>query len=60
MNKDLEAIDCSTFYICKNVNEACSLMKNTLEKLFERHAPKIHKNARGKPAPWLNTEVKNL
>eukprot|EP00795_Rhopilema_esculentum_P007243 gene7243-12925_t len=60
MNKDLEAIDWSTFYICRNVNEAWSPMKNTLEKLFERHSPKIHKNVRSKPAPWLNTEVKKL
>ena len=60
MNKDLEAIDWSPFYICQNVNEAWSLMKNVLVKIFEHHAPKICKNVRGKPAPWLNTDVKKL
>ena len=60
MNKDLEAIDWSPFYICQNVNEAWSLMKNVLVKIFEHHAPKICKNVRGRPAPWLNTDVKKL
>ena len=60
MNKDLEAIDWSPFYICRNVNKTWSLMKDVLVEIFERHAPKIYKNFRGKPAPWLNTDVKKL
>ncbi len=35
-------------------------MKNILSDIFGRHAPKISKKVRGKPAPWLNNEVKAL
>ena len=36
------------------------MMKSILGNLFDRHAPKISKKVRGKPAPWLNSEVKRL
>ena len=43
MNKDLEAIDWSPFYICRNVNETWSLMKDVLVEIFECHTPKYAK-----------------
>ena len=35
-------------------------MKNVLVKIFEHHIPKICKNVRGKPSPWLNNDVKKF
>ena len=35
-------------------------MKNVLTHIFERHAPVIVKKVRGKPAPWLSSDVKKL
>ena len=60
MNEELETVDWSAFYISRNVNEAWSQMKNILLTIFEHHAPKICKNVRGKPAPWLSSDVKKL
>ena len=36
------------------------LVKSILSDIFGRHAPKISKSVRGKPAPWLSNEVKVL
>ena len=35
-------------------------MKSTLNGTFDRHTPKICRNIRGKPAPWLNSNAKKL
>ena len=60
MNKDLEAVDWSHFYSCRHVNEAWSIMRGILSNIFDRQAPKICKNIRGQPAPWLNSDIKKL
>ena len=57
MNKDLEAVDWTYFYSCRHVNEACSIMKNIFSSIFDRHAPKLCKNIRGQPSPWLNSDL---
>ena len=35
-------------------------MKSILKDIFEQHVPTIMKKVRGKPAPWLNNDVKSL
>ena len=60
MKSDLKKVDWTPFYSLRNVNEAWAKMKNILSDIFGRHAPKISKKVRGKPAPWLNNEVKAL
>ena len=60
MNEELETVDWSAFYSCRTVNEAWSQMKDILLTIFEHHAPKICKKVRGKPAPWLTSNVKKL
>ena len=60
MNKDLESLDWSPLYKCRNVNEAWAQIKEALTTVFEHHAPKICKHVKGKPAPWLNPAVKKL
>ena len=41
-------------------NKAWAKMKSILSDIFGCHAPKISKKVKGKPAPWLNNEVKLL
>eukprot|EP00795_Rhopilema_esculentum_P010725 gene10725-19504_t len=60
MKCDLKKVDWTPFYSQRNVNDALAKMKNILSDLFGRHAPKISKKVRGKPALWLNNEVKAL
>ena len=60
MNKDLESLDWSPLYKCRNVNEAWAQIKEALTTVFEHHAPKICKHIKGKPVPWLNPAVKKL
>ena len=60
MKSDLKKVDWTPFYSQRNVNEAWTKMKSILSDLFGRHAPKISKKVRGKPAPWLNNEERAL
>ena len=60
MKADLKTVDWSPFYEHTNVNRAWAFMKNVLTHIFQRHAPVIVRKVRGKPAPWLSTDVKNL
>ena len=60
LKSDLQKVDWVPFYNQRSVNEAWSMMKSILGNLFDCHAPKISKKVRGKPAPWLNSEVKRL
>ena len=60
MNKELETVDWSAFYSCRNVNEAWSQMKNICLTTFEHHALRISKKVKGNPAPWVTNNVKKL
>ena len=60
MKSDLQKVDWVPFYKQRSVSEAWSMMKSILGNLFDRHAPKVPRKVRGKPAPWLNNEVKRL
>ena len=53
-------MDWSPVFSSLNVNYAWHHMKSILKGIFERHAPTIMKKVRGKPAPWLNNDVKSL
>ena len=35
-------------------------MKNIVLEVFDKHAPRIMKNVRGKVAPWLRDDIKKL
>ena len=41
-----------------NVNEAWNKMKHIVVEVFDKHAPRIMKNVKGKFAPWLTDDVK--
>ena len=60
MKSDLKKFDWTPFCSQRNVIEVWAKMKSILSDLFGRHAPKISKKVRGKPAPWLNNEVMAL
>ena len=60
LKTDLRKINWMPFYNESNVNDAWLLLKSTLTNLYNRHAPIIKKNVRGKPAPWLNEGIKSI
>lgn len=60
LKSDLGKINWMPFYNESNVNDAWLLLKSTLTNLYNRHAPIIKKNVRGKPAPWLNEDIKSI
>ena len=51
MKSELKKVEWTPFYSQRNVNQAWAKMKNILSDIFGRHAPKISKKVRGKPAP---------
>jgi hypothetical protein len=50
--------DWSNFYNANNVNTAWNLMKDILIKEIDSLAPVQSKRIRGKPSPWLTSEIK--
>ena len=49
LKSDLRKVNWMPFYNESNVNDAWFLLKSTLGKLYNRHAPIIKKNVKGKP-----------
>ena len=60
LKSDLGKVNWMPFYNESNVNDAWSLLKSTLSNLYNRHAPIIKKKVKGKPAPWLNEDIKTI
>ena len=60
MKADLKTVEWSPFYEHTSVSRAWVFMKNVLTHTFERYAPLTVKEVKGKPAPWLSSDVKNL
>lgn len=58
LNDHLSTIDWSVIYSCRNVNSAWNAMKEMLISAFNRLAPKITKQVRGKSSPWLSFDIK--
>ncbi|CAB3989011.1 Hypothetical predicted protein [Paramuricea clavata] len=60
MNNELKLVDWSYMYYNSNVNSAWTYMKTIITGIYLKHAPVISKRVKGKPAPWLTVEVKQL
>ena len=58
MKNELRKLDWSPVFSSMNVNIAWNIMSNYLVTVFNKHAPKIVKKIRGKPAPWLTEDIK--
>jgi len=59
LNSDIKNANWDVIYNISNVNKAVEYFNNILETAFNKHAPMINKNVKGRPCPWLNSEIKN-
>ena len=57
---ELEEHDWNPLYSENNGNTCWSYLKNVLTTKIDCHAPKIQKQIKGKPCPWLTIELKSL
>ena len=57
---ELGGLDWSNVTNNLNVNDVWDYMKAMLLQISNRHALKITKKVKGKPAPWLTSKVKDL
>ena len=48
----------NNFFLLNDVNLAWKRFKSTISKAFDMHAPFISKKVKGKPCPWLTSDVK--
>lgn len=60
INNELKLIDWSYVYNNSNVNSAWIYMKTIINGIYLNYAPVITKRVKGKPAPWLTVELKQL
>ena len=60
MNNELKLIDWSYVYNNNNVNSAWIYMKTIITGIYLNYAPIITQRVKGKPAPWLTVELKQL
>ena len=60
LKSDPRKVNWMPFYNESNVNDSWFLLKSTLGNLYNRHALIIKKNVKGKPAPWLNEDIKTI
>ena len=58
LRNDLLLSDWTDFNNCSDVNIAWMYMRNILLKSFDKFVPKIVKRIRGKPCPWVTTDLK--
>ena len=60
MNNELKLIDWSYVYNNSNVNSAWIYMKTIITGIYLNYSRVITKRVKGKPAPWLTVELKQL
>ena len=60
LEKDLCDADWEPLYAMVNVNVAWSFFKEKLQNIYNNHAPLIEKRIKGRPCPWLTSNIKVL
>ncbi len=60
MNEDFKNVNWWPIYVSRNVNTAVKLLNETVKDIFDRHAPEIVRKVRGKPYPWLDSDLRKL
>ena len=58
MNEDFKNVNWQPIYDTSNVNVALTYFNKTVKAIFDHHAPQIIKKVRGKPCPWLNSDIR--
>ena len=55
----MKNINWKPLYDCTDINVAANYFSSCLKSVFDIHAPIKTKTVRGKPAPWLNGDLKS-
>ena len=58
LNDDLSRADFGPIFQTKSVDKAWMCFRNIFESNFDKHAPYILKQVKGRPCSWLNSEIK--
>lgn len=58
--QDLESQDWASVFSTNDTLSAWEGLKSILTSTFDHHAPIIEKHIRGKPSPWLTSELKSF
>ena len=58
MNEDLRQADWNLVYDQNDPNKAWEIFKGITSNIFNRHAPLITKRIKGRPCPWLTSNVR--
>ena len=60
MKEDFKSVDWSSAENANDVNMALKYFNVIVKSIFHRHAPHIVKKVRGKPCPWINSDIRKL
>ena len=60
MKEDFKTVDWSSVYNANVVNMALKYFNVIVKSVVDRHAPHIVKKVRGKPCPWINSDIRKL
>ena len=60
MKEDFRNVNWEQVYNTNDVNEALTCFNRTVKAIFDRHAPQIVKRVKGKPCPWMNSDIRKM
>ncbi|CAB3983501.1 Hypothetical predicted protein [Paramuricea clavata] len=58
MKEDFRRVNWQSLYTMNDVNKALEYFNYTVKAIFDRHAPQMVKKVRGKPCPWINSDIR--
>ncbi len=60
MKEDFRNVNWEQVYNTNDVNEALTHFNGTVKDIFDRRAPQIVKKVKGKPCPWMNSDIRKM
>ena len=60
MKEDFKTVDWRPVFNTSDVNMALDYFNYVVKGIFDRRAPYITKKVRGKPCPWINSDIRKL
>ena len=60
MKEDFRNVNWQLLYEMNDVNCALEYFNDTVKTIFDRHAPEIVKKVKGKPCPWINSDIRKI
>ncbi|CAB4017794.1 Calcium-responsive transcription factor [Paramuricea clavata] len=58
MKEDFRRVNWQSLYTMNDINKALEYFNDTVKAIFDRHAPQMVKKVRGKPCPWINSDIR--